>query len=111
MFMGVKEILAELSQKINRNPEGIAGLAAVYQIELSGDDGGTYQIRFAADQVEYAEGTPYDPKCTLVLSDSNFIKLVKGELNPAAAFMLGKLKVKGDLALSLKLQSILETYR
>lgn len=109
--MTVRAILHELSQKINENPEGIKGLQAIYQFELSGDDGGTYQIKFDANRVEYAEGTPHDPKCTLLLSDSNFIKLVNGELNPTAAFMMGKLKVKGDIALSLKLQNILETYR
>lgn len=109
--MAVKEILHRLSEKINENPEGIKGLLAIYQFELSGDDGGTFQIKFEADRVEYVEGTIYDPKCTLVLSDSNFIKLVNGELNPTAAFMMGKLKVRGDISLSLKLQSILEKYR
>ncbi len=109
--MSVQQTLSALALKMNEDPKGIRGFQSVYQFDLSGEDGGTYQVKFDNNQVSYVQGTPDEPKCTLQMSDANFIKLVNGQLNPTAAFMMGKLKVKGDLSLSLKLQSILQTYQ
>ncbi len=37
----------------------------------------------------------------------DFMSMIQGSLNPQMAFMTGKLRVKGDMGLALKLQSIL----
>ena len=34
------------------------------------------------------------------------MKLVKGELNPMMAVMTGKVKIKGDMGVAMKLQSL-----
>ncbi|WP_134686181.1 SCP2 sterol-binding domain-containing protein [Brevibacillus migulae] len=109
--MGVKEVLAALADKINGNPEGIGSLRGVFQFDLSGDDGGIYQVAFTEKAVSYGEGAADEPICTLTLSDANFLKLVSGDLNPTTAFMMGKLKVKGDLGLALKLHGVLQKYQ
>ncbi|WP_216830249.1 SCP2 sterol-binding domain-containing protein [Alkalihalobacterium elongatum] len=109
--MGVKETLESLKEKMNSNPEGIQGLNTTYQFDLTGDEEGTYQIKFENGQVEYVLGENYEPKCTLALSDANFLKLVAGKLNPTMAFMGGKLKIKGEMGLALKLQNVLKTYQ
>lgn len=105
--MSVNTVLTTLAEKINQNPEGIAGVEAIYQLDLSG---GSYQVRFHEGKAEYAEGTPWEPICTLQMTDENFVKLVEGNLSPTSAFMMGKLKVKGELGQALKLQSILKKY-
>ncbi|HZG15062.1 MAG TPA: SCP2 sterol-binding domain-containing protein [Candidatus Bathyarchaeia archaeon] len=109
--MSVKEVLAALADKMNGNPEGIGSLRGVFQFDLSGDDGGTYQVTFTENAVSYGEGSTEEPICTLSLSDANFLKLVSGDLNPTTAFMMGKLKVKGDLGLALKLHAVLQKYQ
>lgn len=106
--MSVKNVFSSLTEKINNAPEGIAGINTVYQFDLSGD---TYQLKIENGQVEYGEGVAFDAKCTLQMSDENFLKLVEGNLNPTMAFMTGKLKISGDLGLAMKLQSILEKYQ
>lgn len=46
--------------------------------------------------------------CTITVKDSDdWVKLASGKLNPTMAFMQGKIRVKGDMALALKLQSLL----
>ncbi|MBA4494607.1 SCP2 sterol-binding domain-containing protein [Paenactinomyces guangxiensis] len=105
--MSANFVLTALVEKINENPEGISEVEAVYQLDLSG---GTYQVRFSRGKAECAEGTPWESQCTLQISDDNFSKLVEGKLSPTAAFMSGKLKVKGELGQALKLQSILQKY-
>lgn len=109
--MIVKQALAALAEKINSNPEGIGSLRGVFQFDLSGDDGGTFQVTFQQDGVSYTEGAPEESICTLALSDANFLKLISGDLNPTTAFMMGKLKVKGDLGLALKLHAVLQKYQ
>lgn len=109
--MSVIEMLTELQAKINENPHKIIGFRATYHFELSGEDSGTFQVTFADDTVQVYDGTPDQPNCTLAMSDVNFIKLLKGDLNPTAAFMMGKIKLKGELGLALKLQQILDAYR
>ncbi|MBT5074173.1 MAG: SCP2 sterol-binding domain-containing protein [Kordiimonadaceae bacterium] len=47
-----------------------------------------------------------DADVTLILSMENFEALVDGSLNPQMAFMMGKLKIEGDMGLALKLADI-----
>jgi putative sterol carrier protein len=45
--------------------------------------------------------------CTIRISLDDFVEMGAGELSPAMAFMMGKLKVDGDLGLAMKLQGLL----
>jgi len=45
--------------------------------------------------------------CTIEISKEDFGALLKGDLNPMNAFMSGKIKVKGDMGVAMKLQSLL----
>ena len=45
--------------------------------------------------------------CTITTSLDTLNKLRKGELNPMMAVMSGKVKIKGDMGLAMKLQSLL----
>lgn len=49
-----------------------------------------------------------DADVTFVLSMENFEGLVDGSLNPQMAFMMGKMKIEGDMGLALKLADIFE---
>ncbi len=49
-----------------------------------------------------------DADVTFVLSAENFEGLMDGSLNPQMAFMMGKLKIEGDMGLALKLADIFE---
>jgi putative sterol carrier protein len=46
---------------------------------------------------------------TLVLSDDDFQKLVKGTAKAQTLFMGGKLKIKGDMMKATRLEPILST--
>ncbi|MFM8449623.1 MAG: SCP2 sterol-binding domain-containing protein [Haliscomenobacter sp.] len=44
--------------------------------------------------------------CTISASMETLEKLRKGELNPMMAAMSGKIKIKGDMGVAMKLQSL-----
>ena len=52
-----------------------------------------------------------DPGCTMTLDSDDFVKIFKGELNPTQAFMGGKLKIKGDMMVAMKLEKLMGKMR
>ena len=48
-----------------------------------------------------------DADCTIGVSLADLIAMANGELNPAAGFMQGKLKIAGDMGVAMKLVQIL----
>ncbi|MBO3098014.1 acyl-CoA dehydrogenase family protein [Gelidibacter pelagius] len=76
--------------------------------------GHTLKFDFGEEQL-YIDGkgdvnqvsTSNDPaECVIETSFEDFIALTKGELNPMAAVMGGKVKIKGDMSVAMKLQTI-----
>uniref|UniRef100_A0A672IYT9 Hydroxysteroid (17-beta) dehydrogenase 4 n=1 Tax=Salarias fasciatus TaxID=181472 RepID=A0A672IYT9_SALFA len=47
---------------------------------------------------------------TFTVSDQDFMEVVQGKLNPQKAFFSGKLKIRGNIMLSQKLEVILKDY-
>lgn len=41
--------------------------------------------------------------CVLEVSTKNALQLMDGELNPMTALMMGKLKIKGDMGIAMKI--------
>lgn len=46
--------------------------------------------------------------CAITMSEEDFQKLVSGKLNPMMAVMGGKIKIKGDMGMAMKLQGMLK---
>ncbi len=45
----------------------------------------------------------HDADCTLEISTKNALKMLEGDLNPMMAYMTGKLKIKGDMGIAMKM--------
>ncbi|KAG3287728.1 hydroxysteroid dehydrogenase-like protein 2 isoform X1 [Ictidomys tridecemlineatus] len=81
---------------------------AIYQFELSGEDGGTWFLDLKNRGGNVGHGEPSD-KADVVMSMStdDFVKMFSGKLKPTVAFMSGKLKIKGNMALAIKLEKLM----
>lgn len=102
-----KEIFeAKIPAKLESNT-GIDGINAIYEFNVTGDNGGTWSIDLSDGKKEVKEGSTGNANCTITIADSDFSDLIDGSLNPQMAFMGGKLKVAGDMGLALKLGNIL----
>jgi putative sterol carrier protein len=109
-IVAIREELNQLVNKINFNPEHIQGEKdRVFQIDLT--ESGSLQLVLKEGKVDVVDGTPHEAAVTLKLTESNFSKLLKDDLNTTMAFMTGGLKVNGSVGLALKLQEIVKKYQ
>lgn len=101
----VQEIFDMLGQR--PLPEQAADINATIQFDLSGEGGGQWNLAVANGQVTSAQGQASNPSLTIGAEAVDYLALFSGQLNPINAFMQGKLKVKGDMALAMRLQKLL----
>lgn len=54
------------------------------------------------------QGEPSNkPDAILTMDSDNFFKLFSGQLKPTTAYMLGKLKISGNLQKAMKLEKLM----
>lgn len=85
-------------------------LIGVFHIQLTGDNGGDYTVHFRENDVEVTATQTEDATCQLTMTVEHFKLFLQGKLNSFAAFMSGKLKVKGDMPSALRLEKVLHNY-
>lgn len=94
-------------QMISRfNPEKAQGVNAVIQFDLSGDNGGQFWVKIADGNIDAAEGQTESPNITIRSSMDTWLEVASGKANVISAFMMGRLKVQGDMGLGIKMQSM-----
>ena len=76
------------------------------QFDLSGDNGGKWWIKIADGRAEAGQGEVESPNLTLIADAGDYVKIAMGQLDATAAFMSGKLKIKGDMGLAMKMASL-----
>ncbi|XP_026960998.1 hydroxysteroid dehydrogenase-like protein 2 isoform X5 [Sagmatias obliquidens] len=81
---------------------------AIYQFELSGEDGGTWFLDLKSKGGNVGHGEPSDrADVVMSMSTDDFVKMFSGKLKPTIAFMSGRLKIKGNMALAIKLEKLM----
>ena len=96
-----REFFETLETRID--PAKAAGMTASYLFEIDG--AGTWTVNVDDGKVSVGENGS-DADCTISTSSETFMKIANGEQNPTAAYMSGKLKVKGDMGQAMKLQKL-----
>ncbi|NXS10548.1 HSDL2 protein, partial [Neodrepanis coruscans] len=88
--------------------EYVRSTQGVFQFELSGDGGGTWYIDLKTKGGSAGFGKPpVTADVVMSMSSTDFVKMFTGKLKPSLAFMSGKLRIKGNMALALKLEKML----
>ena len=87
-------------------PEKAQGVTATFQWDISGALGGRWFVEIKDGTCVVQNGDSPNPNITITIGDENFVKLISGRLDGTMAFMTGKLKVKGDMGLAMKLPQL-----
>jgi putative sterol carrier protein len=88
--------------------DAASGMNAVYQYDITGDGGGKWYTAIADGNLTVEKGEHENPNITITVADQDYIDMVTGKLNGQTAFLTGKLKIKGDMSLAMKLNSLFE---
>lgn len=83
-----------------------SGMTAVYQFVTADEPDGQVYTRIADGDIEVAEGEAPQSDIVLTASAADWNSILHGELSGQMAFLTGKLKIRGDMGLAMKLQSI-----
>jgi putative sterol carrier protein len=86
--------------------EKAAGMNAVVQFEITGEGGGKWYAAIENGELRVVEGEREDASLTLTAAAADYLAISTGRLNGQLAFMTGRLRAKGDLALAMKMQLI-----
>jgi putative sterol carrier protein len=86
-------------------PEKATGIDAVIQFDLSGESGGSWYMTIKDGTLKVDKGKAENPKLTIAADAKDMLDIFTGKLNAMMAFSTQKLKLSGDLNLSMKLMN------
>jgi putative sterol carrier protein len=85
-----------------------SGANAVIQYDVSGDGGGTWHAIIKDGTCMVQPGASTSPNLTLSIASQDWLDMLSGKQSGQMLFMSGKLKVKGDMGLAMKLASMFQ---
>lgn len=88
------------------NAEAAGNLHAVVQFDISDEEPGDYYLTVSDGTCEAHEGRHSDPTVTIRTPADIWLKISRGEMSGAAAFVQGKFKASGKLDLLMKMAKL-----
>jgi putative sterol carrier protein len=101
MADSTREFFEGLEARVD--PSKTAGMTNSYLFDIDG--AGQWKVDVDDGKVTVTEGAG-DADTTISATEETFQKIASGEQNATAAYMTGKLKIKGDMGAAMKLQKL-----
>jgi putative sterol carrier protein len=88
------------------DPSKAAGVEAIIQMNITGDNGGNWTITIKDQKMEVKEGIDPSPAIEIKIAGADFVALIDGKIGALGAFMSGKIHFNGSLALGMRLMDM-----
>jgi putative sterol carrier protein len=96
-----REFFETLPGRVSR--QASQALDASYRFDVDG--AGSWRVESDGEGLAVTESdAPAD--CVIRTDERTFLRIVGGEQSPMGAYMMGKIKVEGDLGLALRLRDL-----
>jgi putative sterol carrier protein len=94
--------ISEMLDQLKKQASNVAPFGAKMKFVLDGksiiiDGNNNNEVSESDDEAD----------CTIITDTESLLKMKNGDLNPMMAVMTGKVKIKGDMGLAMKLQSLI----
>jgi putative sterol carrier protein len=86
-------------------PDVAGDARATVQLELTGQNGGQWTLLVADGRCNLLDGHQGVPHLWISALAEDYVSLLTGTLSPMNALMQGRIKLRGDITLALRMQS------
>lgn len=86
-------------------PDRAQSVNKVIQMDFTGAEEGTWSMTIANGTFSYMHAPAENPNATVTVDSEDWLKLLRGDLNPMTAVISGRLKIKGDMTLLAQFQN------
>jgi len=107
-------VFTQLGQKVKSDGAALVGkIGGIYEFEITDGPNGAKQVwtvdlKNGSGSVSAGKGS--NPAgATITMKDGDFVNMMTGKLNSQEAFMQGKLRMKGDMKLAMKLGEVIKS--
>ena len=102
-------ITEDIANKLKAKPELLKTINAIFEFNITGGNGGVWTLDVTeASGGQITEGpSDAEKKIVITVADQDFMNIIAGKLKTEMAYMSGKLKVKGNPTVAIKLKSLL----
>lgn len=108
MFENAKQVFEEkIAVKLQQDPQKGRAIGALVVFHITGTVNSDWILDCSKEPFEVKPGSVEGAGVEVTMSEEDFVRMANGELNPQMAFLGGKLKVKGNMGLAIKLGQIL----
>ena len=101
MAASAREFFEGVESRVDR--QKAAGQTVSYRFDIEGS--GSWHVGVVDGQTTVRESSE-NADCVIRMKEETLLKLIDGKTKPTTAFMTGKIKVDGDVALALRLQQL-----
>ncbi|HEY2699489.1 MAG TPA: SCP2 sterol-binding domain-containing protein [Pseudonocardiaceae bacterium] len=105
--MTLNERFEDLSTRLTISDE--SDHTKVVQWNITGEESGAWAFEIGNGAARLIPGGVAEPDTTITTSDDTWIAIADGKQDPMKAFMLGKVKVTGNMTLALQVTQLFQT--
>lgn len=102
-----REWFEQLPAAVQADPKKIEGFDGTLLFNINGDRGGSWTLDIRNQQLQVMTEPAATPDITVTMKDGDFVNFINKKLSGQMAFMTGKMKVKGNMSLAMKLKNLI----